>query len=119
MMEGNVLPDDKFKIVLDMADKLKVFLLARKGIAVRFLYTVMYAVIFMILRFVIELSALAQFAILFVTTKPHESLRKFSNKMNTYTYKVMRYMTLTENTRPYPFSDLPAEIEPMEEEVKF
>ncbi len=118
-MEGNVLPDDKFKIVLDMADKLKVFLLARKGIAFRFVYTILYAVIFMILRFVVELSALAQFAILFATTKPNEPLRKFSNKMNTYTYRVMRYMTLTENTRPYPFSDLPAEMEPPEEEIRF
>lgn len=118
-MEGNVLPDDKFKIVLDMAEKFKAFLLARKGIALRFLYTVLYAVIFMILRFVIELSSLVQFAILFATTKPNESLRKFSNKMNTYTYKVMRYMTLTENNRPYPFSDLPPEMEPPEEEIKF
>ena len=118
-MEGNVLPDDKFKIVMDIADKIKAFLLARKGIALRFLYTIFYEMIFMILRFVIEIAALTQFAILFATTKPNEALRKFSNKMNTYAYKVMRYMTLTENTRPYPFSDLPAEIEPTEEEVKF
>lgn len=85
-MEGNVLPDDKFKIVLDMADSSKYFCLHAKRLHFA-LCTRFCMPIFMILRFVVELSALAQFAILFATTKPNEPLRKFSNKMNAYTYK--------------------------------
>lgn|GEM_PF-1640374 len=118
-MENERMPDDKPNAASDILEKIMAFMLARKGIAIRFLYTVMYYLIFVILTTLVNICAVVQYVFLFATTKPHEQLRKFSNKINTYTYKVMRYMTVTENTRPYPFSDLPPDVEPIEEEIKF
>ena len=39
--------------------------------------------------------------------------------MATYAYKVIRYLTLTDNIRPFPFSDFPDEMEKVEETVSF
>jgi len=36
-----------------------------------------------------------------------------------YGYRVMRYLTLNDNLRPFPFSELPQDMEPPVGEVKF
>jgi hypothetical protein len=46
-------------------------------------------------------------------------VRKFANQAAAYGYRVMRYLTLNENVRPFPFQDFPQELEPPEEGVVF
>jgi hypothetical protein len=53
----------------------------RKKIAIRWLYTVLFFIIFEILKTIIQVSV--------------------------YAYKVLRYVTLNENKKPYPFRDFP------------
>jgi hypothetical protein len=92
---------------------------SRKQIAIRLLYTVLYLVIFEVLKLVIQVTALFQFVYLLITQKYSQPLRAFSNKVATYTYKIIRYATLNDNDRPFPFADFPAEIETPEERVSF
>jgi len=54
-----------------------------------------------------------------VTLRHNEPARTFANQVATYGYRVMRYLTLNENQRPFPFSDFPAAIELPDEEVRF
>ena len=91
----------------------------RKKIAFRFLYTLFYLVIFEILKFIIQLTVLFQFIHLFVWKTYNNPLRRFSNKVATYTYRVMRYLTLGDNERPFPFCEFPDEMEKVEETVRF
>jgi hypothetical protein len=94
-------------------------LLSRKRIGVRLLYTMLYVIILEILAFIIQLTALFQFIYLFITRKSSEPVRNFANAVSTYAYRVMRYITLNDNQKPFPLGEFPQEMELPEEEVSF
>ncbi len=91
----------------------------RKQVAIRLLYTLLYVAIFMMVKTIVLLITLFEYFFLLVTLKHNEPARAFANKVATYGYRLMRYMTLNENQRPFPFSEFPAEIELPDEEVRF
>ncbi|MFA5111184.1 MAG: DUF4389 domain-containing protein [Desulfobaccales bacterium] len=92
---------------------------SRKQIAIRLLYTVLYVAIFEILKTVILLITIFEYFVLLITLRHNEPARAFANKAATYGYRLMRYLTLNENQRPFPFAEFPAEIELPDAEVKF
>jgi hypothetical protein len=91
----------------------------RKRIGIRLIYTVLFLIVFEILKTIVQLAVLFQFVYLLITKKYSNPVRNFSNKVAAYAYKVMRYLTLIDNRRPFPFSEFPAEIEPPEDTVEF
>jgi hypothetical protein len=93
--------------------------LSRKNIAIRLLYTILYLIIFEILKTVIQVTAVFQYVYLLITRSYSKPLKNFSNKVATYTYKIIRYVTLNENYRPFPFHEFPEEIDKPEEQVSF
>jgi D-alanyl-lipoteichoic acid acyltransferase DltB (MBOAT superfamily) len=91
----------------------------RQQVAIRLLYTLLYMAIFELVKTIVILISLFEYFFLLVTLQHNEPARAFANKVATYGYRVMRYLTLNENQRPFPFSDFPAEIELPDEEVRF
>jgi hypothetical protein len=91
----------------------------RKQIAIRLLYALLYAAIFELVKTIVLLITLFEYFFLLITLQHNEPARNFANRVATYGYRVMRYLTLNENQRPFPFTDFPAEIEPPDEEVRF
>ena len=91
----------------------------RKKIAIRLLYTILNVVVLEILKVIIQVTVLFQYVYLFITRTYNEPVRRFANKVSTYAYRVIRYLSLNENTIPFPFSDFPPEIEPPEQQVTF
>lgn len=91
----------------------------RKEIAIRLLYTILYLVILGVVSLVIQLITLFQFIYLLITLNYSEPARRFSNRVIVYAYRAMRYVTLIENQRPFPFLEFPGEMEPPEPEVSF
>jgi hypothetical protein len=98
---------------------MKTFFLDRKDIAIRLLYTIFFLIVFEILKLIIQVSVLFQYALLLLTRSHNEPVQRFSNKVLSYAYRVMRYVTLNENRRPFPFTDFPAEMEPTEAQIRF
>jgi hypothetical protein len=94
-------------------------LASRKPIAIRLLYTLLYVVIFEVVKTIIFMVTIFEYFLLLLTLKHNERARTFANQAATYGYRLMRYLTLNENQRPFPFSDFPAEIELPDEEVSF
>ena len=92
---------------------------ARKKITIRLLYTVFFLIVFEILKIIIQVSVLFQYVYLLISKTYSEPVRNFTNKVSIYAYKVLRYVALNENEKPYPFSDFPQEIEKPEGEVFF
>lgn len=90
------------------------FFLARKNVAVRFVYTLFFAVVLVISVFSILVLTIVQFLILFVSIKEVDSVKSLSHMLTVYTYKVMRYLSLNEKQRPFPFHAIPDELEPPE-----
>jgi hypothetical protein len=91
----------------------------RGKIGIRLIFTLLFLVILSIMHFVIQVLALIQYVILLITRSYSEPLRSFSNKAAAYVYRLIRYITLNDNTRPFPFTDFPAEIESPEDPAKF
>jgi hypothetical protein len=92
---------------------------SRKQVAIRLLYTLLYVAIFELVKTIVLLITLFEYFILLLTLQHNEPARTFANKVATYGYRVMRYLTLNENQRPFPFGDFPGEIELPDEEVSF
>jgi hypothetical protein len=91
----------------------------RTQIVIRLLYTVLFFIVLYIVHFLINLATVFQYVVLLITLKPNEPVRRFANQVAAYGYRVMRYLTLNDNLRPFPFSELPQDIEPPVSEVKF
>ena len=88
-------------------------------IGIRFLYTILFFLIMWIIGLILKIAILFQFVVLFATKKPNEPVRDFCNQLSTYGYRLLRYITLNENRRPFPFSDYPGAMEPPEKQVLF
>ena len=86
-----------------------------KQIAIRLLYTILFLVILGIVLFIVKVVVIFQFIYLFSTRKHNESVRQFSNKISAYGYRIFRYVTLNESQRPFPFAELPPELDPSED----
>jgi len=95
------------------------FQTSRKSIAIRLLYTLLFLIIFELLKLILLLSTLFQFIYLFLTGKYSEPLRHFCNKLSSYSYKIVRFVTLNDNTKPFPFAEFPHEMEPSEAQVTY
>jgi hypothetical protein len=93
--------------------------LDRKRIAIRLLYTIVYLVVLEILKLIIQAVVVFQYIHLLITRRTSEPVRRFGNKVSTYAYRVMRYVTAAENPLPFPFNDFPEEIEPPEQPAVF
>ena len=93
--------------------------LTRKQVAIRLLYTLLYVAIFEVVKTIVLLVTVFEYFFLLITLRHNEPARTFANRVATYGYRLMRYMTLSENQRPFPFSEFPAEIELPDEEVRF
>ncbi len=92
---------------------------SRTRILIRLLYTVLFLIVFGIVHALINLVTVFQYILLLITLKESQPVRRFSNQLAGYGYRVMRYLTLNDNARPFPFSELPQEMEPPVGEVKF
>ncbi|MDX9708160.1 MAG: DUF4389 domain-containing protein [Trichloromonas sp.] len=91
----------------------------RLKILLRLLYAILFLLVFEILRLVVQVTVLGQYLYLLVVGTPSEPLRKFGSRVADYSYRVIRYLTLNENERPYPFTRFPGEIEPPDSEARF
>jgi hypothetical protein len=101
---------------MNMIERLQI---PRKSIAIRLLYTLLFLIIFELLKLILLLSTLFQFMYLFLTGKYSEPLRHFCNRLSSYAYKIVRFVTLNDNTKPFPFADFPNEMESSEEQVTY
>ncbi len=91
-----------------------------KKIGKRFLFSCLFmAAFFFLLPWIALLFFIFQFGCLFIMKQHIEPVRSLSNKLAIYTYKLMRYLLLCENKPPFPFNNLPEEIEPPEETILF
>jgi hypothetical protein len=91
----------------------------RKKIVVRLLYTIFFFIVFEILKIIIQVSVLFQYVYLLISKTYSSPVRNFTNRVSIYAYRVLRYVTLNENEKPYPFHDFPEELELPEREVFF
>ena len=106
---------DKIKqIIMAIVQAALRFVIRRKKIALRFITTLIYTILWTIVNIVIFLLTIFQYIILLLTTIQIEAIKNLSHKLTAYSYKMLRYMTLNETATTFPFGKLPGAIEPAE-----
>lgn len=93
--------------------------LSRKNIAIRLLFTLLFVIILEIVKCLIYLTVAFQYVYLLVTLKHSEPVRAFAHRLAAFAYQLIRYLTLNDNEKPFPFKAFPAELEASPEEVSF
>ncbi len=93
--------------------------ITRKSILLRCLYTVVYLIAFEIITTIIQVTVLFQYLYLFIAKRYSNPVRNFSNRISSYGYQMLRYISLNDNLRPFPFGEFPPEMEVPVEKVKF
>jgi len=91
----------------------------RLKILLRLLYSILFLLVFEILRLIVQVTVLGEYVYLLIMGNPSPQLKKFGGWVADYTYRVLRYLTFNENERPFPFTRFPGEVEPPEEKVIF
>ena len=91
----------------------------RKKIAIRFVYALFFLLLFEIIKIIFQITVVFQYCYLLVTRTYSTPVREFSNKLAVYAYRLMRYATLNENLRPFPFTSFPETMEDPEADVTF
>jgi hypothetical protein len=92
--------------------------LSRQQIGIRFLYSLLFIFIHQFVKMLIVLTTIFQFVYLLITMETCEPIRRLANKLSTFAYRTLRYLTLNENKKPFPFQEFPDELEPPVSEVE-
>lgn len=93
----------------------------RSAILTRLIRTIVCFIAFEIVKISVVLLVLFQYGQLLVLKKRNDHVRKLSNRLAWYAYRALRYGTLNENTRPFPFNAPPKakDIEPPSRTVRY
>lgn len=83
----------------------------RIAILTRLLITIVCLFAYEILKVVIYACVAFQYVYLLIAGKNSEPVKVFCNRLSMYIYRILRYTTLNENNRPFPFGTLPTERE--------
>lgn len=84
----------------------------RKDTAARILPILILWVIARCIHFVLDTIVLFNWAyVLVAAAPPPDSILHGANRLATYLYRIMRYLTYVEAKRPFPFSEFPASME--------
>ena len=77
----------------------------------RFLFMVLFAVLYGVSRLVTAVVVIVQFIHVLVTGDTNEQLKTFGHSLAIYSYQVVDYLTFNTETRPFPFdSTWPTEL---------
>jgi hypothetical protein len=91
---------------------------SRQQVGIRFLYSLLFIFIHQFVKMLIVLTTIFQFVYLLITMETCEPIRRLANKLSTFAYRTLRYLTLNENLKPFPFQEFPDELEPPVAEVE-
>ncbi len=87
----------------------------RRDIAIRILISLLLFVITEILKGVLGAIVLFELGFALITKKPPSfRIRRFAHQTLSYQSYILRYLTYNESNRPFPFSDFPSEVEPID-----
>jgi hypothetical protein len=81
---------------------------------IRILYSLVFLVIVNVLETVLVTVVLFELLYTLVTkAPPADGVRRFANRAIAYFYRIARYLTYNGGNPPFPFSEFPAEVEPI------
>jgi hypothetical protein len=85
----------------------------RGATGVKILLTLLFFLIARVVETVLVVAVCFGLGFALITRRPpSESVRRFTNRVLSYYWAIFRYLSYNESRPPFPFSELPPEIEP-------
>ena len=85
----------------------------RRQTGIRILFSLLFFVIFRVVSIVLSVVVVFELLFALITERPpSERVRLFANRCVSYLYRITRYLSYNQVDPPFPFSDLPPEVEP-------
>ncbi|NOX49209.1 MAG: DUF4389 domain-containing protein [Gammaproteobacteria bacterium] len=78
-----------------------------RGIWIRALYAVFFAITYPLAKTIIMLVVIFQFIAALISGSVNEALLRLGANLSTYVYQVLQFLTFNDETLPFPFSDWP------------
>jgi hypothetical protein len=75
----------------------------------RVLYTILFVIVFNIVEIIIAAVVVFQLLVLLFTGQKNPRLVRFGSLLSQYAYRVLQYMTLNTDEKPFPFADWESE----------
>jgi hypothetical protein len=107
--------DQVKKILFAVLSKILNAVLTRKNVGIYFCFAALYILLTGLMGFAVLVLAVLQGVLLLILTRPNAAIKSLSHRMVVYIYKMLRYITLCEAKKPYPFGPIPEEIEPADD----
>jgi Domain of unknown function (DUF4389) len=85
----------------------------RKDTACRIALTLLFVIAAGVVRTVLGLIVIFELLFTLITRRPPGTrVRELANRITTYYYRILRYLTYNESEVPFPFSDFPEPLQP-------
>lgn len=78
----------------------------------RILYMILFAVILYLVMMLVAVVVIVQLLFALVTGKPNEDIGDFADDLSQYVYRIVAFLTYTDDRRPFPFDNWEQEAEP-------
>lgn len=85
--------------------------LSSKGQWLRILYMVLFAVVLYLVMMLVAVIVVVQALFALVTGKPNEDIGDFANDLSTYVYRIVAFLTYSDDRRPFPFNSWEDEVD--------
>lgn len=71
----------------------------------RILYMVLFAVVLYLVMMLVAVVVLVQALFALVTGKPNDDIGDFASDLSTYVYRIVAFLTYSDDRRPFPFNN--------------
>ena len=84
---------------------------SRRETIVRFLFVVLFAIIYSLVEIVLAALVILQFGFKLITCETNSKLGDFSKGVNQYIFQILQFVTFNKNEKPFPFSEWPKSVD--------
>lgn len=78
--------------------------MSNKNQWLRILYMILFAVILYLVMLLVTVVVIVQLLFALITGKPNEDVADFATDLTQYVYRIVAFLTYTDDRRPFPFN---------------
>jgi hypothetical protein len=78
--------------------------ISNKNQWLRILYMILFAVILYLVMMLVSVVVIVQLLFALITGKPNEDVADFASDLTQYVYRIVAFLTYTDDRRPFPFN---------------
>lgn len=93
--------------------------ISNKNQWLRILYMILFAVILYLVMMLVTVVVIVQLLFSLFSGKPNEDIADFAADLSQYVYRIVAFLTYTDDRRPFPFNNWEEEVERDDDEEDY